>query len=133
MNLIEKALYVKGLADGLKIDSETAEGKLLLALVEIVEDMAREFEEVKEVVTQIDDDIDDLVDGVVALEDEVYGPEDEDGEHCHCGCEDDMYEITCPNCENKLEVDFDTIAAGEIVCPNCGENLEFLNGGETEE
>ena len=39
--------------------------------------------------------------------------------------DDDMYEVTCPNCGNTITVDFDVIQSGEIPCPNCGENLEF--------
>ena len=47
---------------------------------------------------------------------------------CECDCDDeydDMYEITCPACNNSITVDFDVIQEGSLPCPNCGENLEF--------
>ena len=42
-----------------------------------------------------------------------------------CCCDEDMYEVTCPACENTITTDFDVIASGSIACPNCGETLEF--------
>ena len=43
MSMMEKASYLKGLADGLAIDDTTKEGKLIAALVEMVELMAEKI------------------------------------------------------------------------------------------
>ena len=40
MNVTEKAAYLKGLAEGLAIDSSTPEGKLLLTMVDVMGEMA---------------------------------------------------------------------------------------------
>ena len=40
MNLTEKAAYIKGLADGLDFDKNSAEGKLLAALIDLTGDLA---------------------------------------------------------------------------------------------
>ena len=37
MNLIEKSSYIKGLADGLEFDKTTKEGKLIAALLDMVD------------------------------------------------------------------------------------------------
>ena len=39
--------------------------------------------------------------------------------------DDELYEITCPACNNTITADFDVISSGAIDCPNCGEKLEF--------
>ena len=46
--------------------------------------------------------------------------------------EDDMYEITCPNCNNTITTDFDVIADGTLECPNCGSTIEFELDDEEE-
>lgn len=80
------------------------------------------------------DVVSDIDEAVTDLEEDFYGDEYDDDE-CDCGCEDDdLYEITCPKCNNSITVDFDVIAAGGILCPNCGEPLEFdLSALEDEE
>ena len=41
--------------------------------------------------------------------------------------EDDgeVYQTTCPNCQEDVFFDEDILADGSILCPNCGEKLEF--------
>lgn len=124
MNISEKVSYIKGLAEGMKLDEATNEGKLLLAILDALTDIAYQLEEVDEDLNDMADVVGGIDETVAELEEAVYGDGDDD--HCDCGCEDeDMYEITCPKCDNSIVVDFDVIAAGEILCPNCGEPLEF--------
>ena len=125
MNISEKVSYIKGLAEGMKLDDSTNEGKLLLAILDALTDIAYQLEEVDADLNDMADVVGDIDECVADLEEAVYGGDD-DGHCCDCGCEDeDMYEITCPKCDNSIVVDFDVIAAGEILCPNCGEPLEF--------
>ena len=125
MNISEKVSYIKGLAEGMKLDESTNEGKLLLAILDALTDIAYQLEEVDADLNDMADVVGDIDECVADLEEAVYG-DDDDHDHCDCGCEDeDMYEITCPKCDNSIVVDFDVIAAGEILCPNCGEPLEF--------
>ena len=133
MNISEKVSYIKGLAEGMKLDESTNEGKLLLAILDALTDIAYQLEEVDADLNDMADVVGDIDETVAELEEAVYS--DDDHDHCDCGCEDDdMYEITCPKCDNSIVVDFDVIAAGEILCPNCGEPLEFdLSGLEDEE
>ncbi len=123
MKTTEKVAYLKGLAEGLGIDDQTKEGKVIAAIIDALDDLAHDIEslddeldEVAEVIGTISDEMDDI-------EDEVFGEDECDCEDC---CDDeDMYEVTCPSCNNSITVDYDVISSGEIVCPNCGEKLEF--------
>ena len=58
MNLTEKSAYIKGLAEGLEFDKTTKEGKILAALLELVDDLAAEVAGIKEDIDGIDEDLD---------------------------------------------------------------------------
>ena len=108
----EKAAYLKGLAEGLDIDNSTKEGKLLLAMLEVIEDMADELE-------MLDEKQDDMLDLISDLADE----------DCDCDCCDedlDYFEIECEKCGNVICLDEDILDSDDdIVCPVCGEVIEL--------
>ena len=41
MNLSEKSAYLKGLMDGLKLDQEAPEGKMISGIVELLQEVCR--------------------------------------------------------------------------------------------
>ena len=142
MNTSEKVAYVKGLAEGLGYDNTSKEGKILAAILDILEDVAHDIEDLEENAWDLGEAIDQVSDDLSDLEDIVYDEdydddEDEDDEdECEgcCGCcedEDDedyepvFYEVTCPACNNTITIDEDVLDLGSIQCPNCGETLEF--------
>lgn len=137
MTTSEKVAYLKGLAEGLGIDKETKEGRVLGAIMDILEDMAHDIEDLEENAWELGEAIDQVSDDLADIEDIVYDvddddDDDEDDEDC-CGCccdgdedeEPTFYEVTCPACENTITIDEDVLALGSIECPNCGETLEF--------
>ncbi len=127
MSISEKVSYIKGLAEGLKLEDTTKEGKILLAMLDVLDDIAHQVEDIDSDLNDMADVVGDIDDAVIELEDEIYGPCGDDD--CDCGCcgddDEDLYEITCPKCNNTVTVDFDVISSGGILCPNCGEPLEF--------
>ena len=150
MTVVEKAAYLKGLAEGLGVDPETKEGKLWGALCDLVSDMAHEIEDLQDANMDYADAIDEIGDELSYLEDltcDLDKPKDLDDDFCdgNCagcsGCDDltddfydddeDMdydgviYDVTCPKCGEEITFDEETLDAGSIVCPKCGENLEF--------
>ena len=110
MTITEKVAYLRGLAEGMKLDSSTNEGKLTLAIIDTLDDIALTAQ-----VDEIDDDLGEL-------EDEVYsdGCDDEDEDF-----DDTLYEVECPSCGDIICLDEEMLDEGEIDCPNCGEKLEF--------
>lgn len=123
MDICEKIAYVKGLAEGLKLDDTTKEGKVLAALIDLVSDITEEICDIEDACDDMSEQLDAVDEDLAALEDDFYGDED-----CDCCCDeddDDLYEITCPNCNDTIYLDDEMIDEGGIKCPNCGTDLEF--------
>ena len=140
MTTSEKVAYLKGLAEGLGFDKESKEGRILDAILDILEDVAHDIEDLEDNAYELGEAIDQVSDDLSDIEDIVYDLDDEDDEDEDEGCcgscccdeddEDDgeepvFYEVTCPACENTITIDEDVLNLGSIECPNCGETLEF--------
>lgn len=126
MELSKKAAYLKGLMDGLKIDTETNEGKILAAMADLLEEMAASVEDIADEVNETVELVDILDEDLGELEDAVYGDyDDDDDDDDDEDFDGDLYECVCPNCGDTICLDENIIADGSIECPNCGENLEF--------
>ena len=118
MGISEKVAYLKGLMEGLKVDTESDEGKLFAAIVDVLDEMALEIEDLTDEVVELGDGLDVISDDLSDVEDVVYD-EDEDDE------EEECYATTCPECEEEIFFDDTMLEDGEIECPNCGAKLEF--------
>lgn len=119
MTLTEKVAYLKGLADGIKVDESTNEGKLFKAMIDVMDDMALTISDVEDSMGEISQQVDEIDDDLAAIEDEWYDDDDDDED------EGPVYEVECPSCGETICVDEDLMDEGSIDCPNCGENLEF--------
>ena len=78
MNLTEKAAYLKGLAEGLDISDSTKEGKLLKAIVEMLDELTSTVSTLDDDVDQIYEELDAIDEDMDDLEEYVFGDEDED-------------------------------------------------------
>ena len=130
MEIIEKVAYLKGLAEGMELDTDKKEGKLLAAIIDVLDDIALEIQDIKDEQEELADGLDAVSDDLEDVEDAVFGDwddEDEDGEYYEDELEDDedCYATTCPTCEETIYFDESILDDGEVVCPNCGEKLEF--------
>ena len=148
MELSERVAYLRGLAEGMKLDTTTNEGKLLSVMIDVLEDVALEIADVKENALDIGEELDALSDDLAEVEDFLCelddddDDDDDDDECCCCGdddecccCDDDeqFYEVKCPQCGDEITVDEDVLALGAIDCPNCGAKLEFEFDEDDEE
>ena len=133
MTVTEKVAYLKGLMEGMKLDTTTNEGKVLAAVVDILADLADDLEEVASDLFDLGEDVDAISDDLSDVEDylcDEYDDEyDEDDEYEDEDEDDDeeplFFEVTCPACEKTITIDEDVLNLGSIQCPNCGEMLEF--------
>lgn len=126
MALSEKVAYLKGLAEGLALDTETKEGKLINAIIDILEDVAYDIEDIEENALDLAEEIDAISADLGDVEEIVYDEyDDEDDDDDERDDEDEMYSVVCPSCNEEIVVDEDILDLGEIECPNCGEKLEF--------
>ena len=124
MTISEKVAYLKGLAEGLNLDTEKSkEGKLISVMIGILEEVGLSLEDLDENTTALGEELDAVSDDLADVEEIVYG---DDEDECGCGCEDeDFFEVECPNCGEDLEIDESVLETGSVECPNCGATLEF--------
>ena len=125
MTISEKVAYLKGLAEGLGLDTEKSkEGKLISVMIGILEDVGLSLEDLEENALALGEEIDALSDDLEDVEDLVYDEEDddEDYEDEEDDFDDDWFEVDCPTCNEPIVVDEDDLANGAVQCPHCGTN-----------
>lgn len=96
--LYEKVAYLRGLAEGLGIGEESKEGKLLLHVIDTLDDFADAIEDVVEeqeylgeYVSYIDEDLDDVEEDLYGFDDDYHPLE----EYYDENFEDMDFEILC--------------------------------------
>ena len=150
MTIKEKAAYLKGLMEGLQLDTEKAEGKMIAAMVDLLGDVTKKLTNVEDTTIAISDELDEIEEDLDAIEDFImdededdydddeddfddYDDEDFEEEGFDFGDEDTtIYEVKCI-CGNVIAFDEETLEAGSIVCDKCGETLEFSFEDEDED
>ena len=152
MTLSEKSAYLKGLMEGLKLNTESNEGKMIAAIVDLLGDVTKRVGDIEETTIAISDELDEIEEDLDAIEDYILDDEDEDWddedwdeddtdelddedseEGFEFGDEDTtIYEVKCA-CGEVIDFDEETLEKGSIVCPNCGETLEFSLEDDEEE
>lgn len=136
MTLNEKIAYIRGLAEGLKLDESKDEVKVINAIIDLLDDMALAQTNMEELFDELSMQVDEIDEDLGNIEDEFYDDCDcdccDDDCDCDCDCdcdefddEDPFYEVTCGACQKTICVSEDVLLEGEIECPNCGEILEF--------
>ena len=155
MTISEKSAYLKGLMDGLNLNTETNEGKMIAAIVDLLGDVTRRLHDVEETTIAISDELDEIEEDLDAIEDFILDEDDYDDDEDWDDEEDDeddwddededyeegfdfgdpdttIYEVECA-CGSIINFDEETLEEGSIVCPNCGETLEFSLEDEDED
>ena len=148
MTISEKSAYLKGLMDGLKLNTESDEGKMIAAIVDLLGDLTRKVTDIEDTTIAISDELDEIEEDLDAIEDYILDEEDEDWDEDYedewdedeeyeegfdFGDEDTtIYEVQCI-CGEVINFDEETLEEGSIICPNCGETLEFSMDDEDEE
>ena len=153
MTISEKSAYLKGLMDGLKLNTESDEGKMIAAIVDMLGDLARKVTDIEDTTIAISDELDEIEEDLDAIEDFIMDEDDDwDDEEDDLEDEDEewdedeefeegfdfgdedstIYEVVC-KCGNVINFDEETLEAGSIICSECGETLEFSFEDEDEE
>ena len=117
MTISEKVAYLKGLAEGLNIDTEKSkEGKLISVMIGILEEVGLSIEDLEDTVDALGEELDAVSDDLGDVESVVFDEEDDEEEE---DFDDDWFEVECPTCEEPLIIDDEALAEGYIQCPNC--------------
>ena len=133
MNISEKAAYLKGLLEGMNYDTESNEGKLFAAIIDLLGDISDAVIELDDENAMVNDLLDELDEDLGNVEDIVYNVN-----KCECCDEDD---------EDDFDDDFDDFDDDEeddddedddedsdeligfkaVECPHCGEDVYIDN------
>ncbi|MCI6433294.1 MAG: hypothetical protein MR828_00710 [Clostridiales bacterium] len=158
MTISEKSAYLKGLMDGLKLNTESDEGKMIAAIVDLLGDVTKKVVDIEDTTIAISDELDEIEEDLDAIEDYILDEEDdydedEDEDDEFWPDEDDedeeddemgdegfdfgdeettVYEVQCA-CGNIIDFDEEVLESGSIVCDKCGETLEFSFEDEDEQ
>ena len=146
MTILEKTAYIKGLCEGLGLDkADSAEAKVIKALLDLCQEMAEEIEDLQcevenlhDYCEELDEDLGDVEQVLLDEEDEdedEWDDEWDDEEECdgECDCcdlcgdcefcdDEDYFEIVCPSCGETVCFD-DSVNAEDLTCPACGSEL----------
>lgn len=132
--LSEQVAYLRGLADGMKIDDTTNEGKLLLKIVDVLDEMAITIDELDEEAVDTAERLDDIEDCLDDICEDLYDDECEGCEGCDGDCDEyydddeedlEFYEVECDGCGEKVYFDEDMINDESLICPNCSKKIEI--------
>ncbi|TDA67782.1 MAG: AraC family transcriptional regulator [Clostridia bacterium] len=115
-DLRKRVAYLRGLMDGLQVNTASNEGRVLGEVVSILEDMSDGMmdlyssqDELEKYVESVDEDLSELEDQV---NDEDFADDD------------DYIEVECPQCHDTVyfdpEILDDDDTVVEVTCPNCG-------------
>ena len=117
MTINEKVSYLKGLTEGLEISSATKEGKLLKAIVDVLEDMALTVSDLEDGYAELSEYVDLIDEGLEEVENEVFDDEDDES--------DDACGFVCPSCGEEIELEDSDYTKEELECPVCGQTVEL--------
>ena len=149
MKLTEKIAYMRGLLDGMELDGSTKEGKAILQMSEVMEEMAvyiddlqSQVDELTELCDLLDQDLGEVESDLYCDDDDEDDDDDDDDyelgsvlppDYDDFDYEDDdeedfeipKYIVNCPGCEETLALSERRLEEGSMTCPYCGELIEF--------
>lgn len=107
--LSERVAYLRGLVEGLKSRQDSREGKIMLGIIEVMDDITRAIEQMQSTQNEMDKYVECIDQDLADLECEFFGE-----------TPDDMLQIECPNCHDIISIEtVDSIENSDIICPNC--------------
>jgi len=117
--LKEKVSYLKGLADGMQINDATNEGKLLKAIIDVLDDVALAVDDIEEVQEELSEQVDEMDEDLAEIERLIYD-EDEDDED-----EEVVTEFDCPYCGGSVDLADAFVKKDSVLCPHCNKEIEI--------
>lgn len=121
-NISDRVAYLKGLVEGLNVDREKPEGRILDKVLDLLDAMSEEMGALRHDLEELDEYVQSIDEDLGTVEETLFDDEDEcDGECscCHHGDEDDEY------CDDEDDEDDEEDGVVEYTCPYCGEEMTF--------
>ena len=120
----ESVAYLKGVFEGLGMDSSSAEGKLFVALMDTVQTLSEEVADLQARLQDLGEYVEELDEDLAYVEEDLYDIDDEDEDYDDEDDDTQYFEVVCPSCGEVVCFD-DSLEEDEITCPSCGELLEL--------
>ncbi len=86
MTLTEKVAYLKGLVEGIGVDETTNQGKIMKAVLDVLDDMAFTVSDLEDSTSELYEELEAVDEDLSSLEDEIYGTEEDDECDDDCCC-----------------------------------------------
>ncbi|HNW86613.1 MAG TPA: hypothetical protein PLP25_04635 [Candidatus Limiplasma sp.] len=128
-SITDRTSYLRGLAEGLGIDKEKNENRLLLEMLGVMDEMAQKLGELEEDVDELDEYVESIDGDLGDIEDALFGDDDGDDDDDDEEMDDDDAEefdeneelsFDCPNCGKTMQIKAADIDFDESpLCPNC--------------
>ena len=125
-NITDRAAYLRGLAEGMKLDREDNQQRLILEMLDLMDEMAHQLADVNADLGELEEYVEDIDSDLTDMEEVLFGDED-----CDCDCDDCMHDCEdedeelsfyCPNCGKTVMLCTSDIESDEnICCKHCGE------------
>lgn len=138
--LKEKAQYLQGLAEGMKLENEE-NGKVLTLMIELINDIIEEVDILNEKVELINDFNEDLIDDMEDFSlflEAIFGDEEFDEEFpidiemtegnfptLIEGSSEDLFIVECPACGDNYYATFEDFDEDAVVCPSCNHHYQL--------
>lgn len=129
--LSEKLSYLKGLMEGLNLNEEDPQVKVIKGMLEAFNLANDRIDYLEDKTEELDSYVEEIDRDLGELEDLMNG--DDEHDHCHCGdddcCEDyddedENVTYECPNCGSEVEFEPDELMSeDEPKCPECGKSM----------
>lgn len=141
MNIYEQVAYLKGLAEGMELDTDSNEGKMIAAILDVLGEMTDNLQSMEFDLDIMNDELDSVDEELDYLFDEAFKCKKHHRGHHHGDCcghdhyyddeddyedyDGDIYEVICPNCGERILLDEEDLDEGELTCYICGQGLEI--------
>jgi DNA-directed RNA polymerase subunit delta len=123
-SITDRTSYLKGLAEGLNLDKEKNENRLMLEMLAVMEEMAQKIKDVEDDVDELDEYVESIDGDLGDIEDALFGEEEGDeeaeGDDYESFDEDEELSFDCPHCGRTMQIKAADIDFDESpLCPGC--------------
>ena len=78
-NITDRTAYLRGLAEGMKLDREVNEQRLILEMLDVMDEMSHQLADVNDSVDELNEYVEDIDNDLSDMEDVLFGDDD-----CDC-------------------------------------------------
>ena len=120
MTITEKVAYLKGLVEGLDFDKDDKETKVINAVLDVLDDIALTVSDLDDEMGLVTQQLDEVDEDLAEVEELIYDEDDEDFD------DDEEFSVECPNCGDLIYLDLESLEdCDKITCPGCNEEIEL--------